>query len=195
MKRNIKAYAILAIICIFSMVLSINVYADEVEKNNVNINIMSEKSTYSPIIDCDVKVSYSNKNLYNNEQFLSYHIYDSSNNLLSYEGARIPIKLNEEMKFNIDLSKYINLKSNKEAHIVFDIIDQKQAYWMSTNNNIQLKTENIKYEKNEFKRITNMYKTQFLGNKGIAFLNIIPWICIVLFLIRRKIKMKNKKFE
>lgn len=191
MKRNIKACTILVIMSMFFIVLPIKSYADEATKSNVNISVVSEKNTYSPTIDCDVKVSYSDENLYNNGQFLSYHIYDSSNNLLSSEGARIPIILNDEMKFKIDLSNYFNLKSANEAHIVFDIVDQNQAYWMSTNNNIELKTEEIKYEKNEFKRITNMYKTQFLGNKKIVFLNAVPWICIIIFFIKRRNKSKE----
>lgn len=188
MKKSIKVHTLLAIISIFSIVFPIDAYADEATKSNVNISIMSEKNTYSPTIDCEVKVSYEDEKLYNNGQFLSYHIYDSSNKLLNLEGARIPITLNEKMDFKIDLNNYIDLKSINEAHIVFDIVDQNQAYWMSTNNNIELKSEDIKYEKDEFKRITNMYKTQFGGNKIVVLLNIIPWLLAIIFLVKRRNK-------
>ena len=159
-------------------------------KKQVEIFILSEKNIYAKQANVRLYVKSNKENLLNQDCFISYHIYDEEKNELLWEGERIPLITDNSKECYVDLT--INLNQYKEIlkkeklYIKFDIVDQKEAYWMSSNPEITLVGETITYEHNEIKRILNNYKDVIRKQPITLCANLLVAVGIVGLIIRKK---------
>jgi hypothetical protein len=198
MKRYFSATILLLIF--FVMVLVIPVSASE--KAGATIKLLSENKVFSPRFETEIKIEFLDKNLYNKDVFVSYHVYDEKNNELLFEGLRLPIKVDEsynaKVKFSFDLSKAINIDSSQGIDlkkydylkIKFDMVDQKNIYWFSLNKNIKFNTCEVVYENKFFKKFGYVYQKAIEKHPIIFIVNLV--VCLgVIYLIFRSIKKYN----
>lgn len=200
MKRYITV-VILIILTQFGTIMNMTVNAQN--SDDAIIRVISDDKVFSSNFQTEIEIQFLNKNLYNKDVYVSYHIYDKYDKELLFEGLRLPIKIDEyykaRVKFNFDLSKPINIdstevidyKKNDYLKIKFDMVDQHNIYWYRTNKDIKFNSCEVVYESNFIKKFTNMYKN-ILVEEPISFsVNMIFCIASVYFLLR----VKNKYYS
>ena len=78
--------------------------------------------------------------------YLSYHIYDASNDdIIQYENQRIKINLNEkgEMISAIAVDLKEIFRNTENVVLRYDIVDQGKLYWFADNEEICFSTTSI----------------------------------------------------
>lgn len=175
-----------ALLIFFSVLMFIHtsVFADS--NNDVIINVTSAKETYSVQFNVDLKIQFINKELYNEKIYLAYHLYDRNNNELLWEGQRFPIRLNDngvgEVNINADLSTGLKPLKAEYALIKFDLVDEKNTYWFSTNPEVKMMTDDIVYTDDYMKKFISSLISPVAENPFTFGVNIIFFLlCIFLF--------------
>ncbi len=172
MKTKIR----LGMLIFFVLLLGFNKVKAE---NNFDVQIIpiTESEVYNKDFESEVEIIFSNENLYNEQVYLSYHIFNQNNELLVPENQRVPINLDSNgksrVKLNITLNDIKELKNEKILYITYDLVDEKNQYWFSTDKDIRFDTFSILYEYNNLKRIQMSLKLEILNNPIIFVINIL----------------------
>lgn len=152
---------------------------DEVD---AEIKVVGNKREYSYTFDTKVEVLFHDIDLYHENLFLSYHVYDVNGALVEYENQRIPINMETDSfscPLNIDLS-VLSDGSNTEKYVVkFDIIDVQNAYWYS-DADLYLKTDMIYVEQDALKAFCSGILGPIQQHPYVFFVN---FICLLAFVI------------
>lgn len=186
MNKLMKIFLILFVSMIISQKVSANSPAD------VSIQVNSTKEVYSRQFEADLIVKFKENKLYNDKVYLSYHVYDKEGNEILWEGKRYPLALNAkgnyEVNINIDLLSDLSndLKDIKMAHIKFDLVDEKNVYWFSTNNNLVITSEQIVYEDNFLKEFSNTLISSISASPIIFIINAIVLIIFIVGYLKIK---------
>lgn len=187
----------LAIILVMLVISSFSDIRASEKSNEIEISVLSNQEYYQPNMEVQVQVKFNNHDKYNDQVYLSYHIYDHEEKELVWEGERLPIQLNEDftakVNLDIDLTKYVDINKNKVVYVKFDLVDQKNVYWLSDNEEEDSQLPIIKYEKNEFKEYLEIYISAVTENTIIFILNSATFIVTIYFVYRISIKQKRHK--
>mgnify|MGYP003277017185 CR=1 FL=1 len=162
--------------------------------NEYDVIIQTEtKKLYTKEAQVVVKIIANNKDIINENTYLSYHVYDNEGEVVLFENKRVPINIDKTGKIMQNLSIDLKSISNKEikngAIIKFDIVDEKKSYWFSRNNSIRFDASVIKFENNYLKRIYMEMQQEIARNKIIFSINLL--CCIVLAIGICEIKKRH----
>lgn len=187
----------LAIILVMLVISSFSDIRASEKSNEIEISVLSNQEYYQPNMEVEVQVKFNNHDKYNDQVYLSYHIYDNEEKELVWEGERLPIQLDEEfigkVNLNIDLTKYVDIDKNEVVYVKFDLVDEKNVYWLSDNKEEDSQLPIIKYEKNKFKEYLNIYTSAFTEHTIIFILNFATFIGAIYFIYRIGVKRKAHK--
>lgn len=158
--------------------------------DDVTMKVTSSKEEYRKELTVDLTVQYINQNLYNNRSFISYHVYDKEDNELLWEGKRLPFSIDKEgiakLKVDIDLKTEVDSFDVNFLKISFDIIDEKNEYWYSTNTDINLSSDTIFVDLGLAKRFTGTLSSAFFETPVIFGINLLCFILFFCLLLRLK---------
>lgn len=179
--------------CLLSLFLSssVRVYAQEKSEEKEDISITLEGYSgkewlYNYSYDAIVKVKFYNMKLYSGDMCLSYHIYriDDLKNAIVFENKRTKIELdkNNEAIINVPLELKSLSKNNKvdELLVQFDIVDQKNNYWVNLNDNIRVTHTDIKYQ---YDLMKGSYHVLTEGIKNAPFIFTINIVISISFIV------------
>lgn len=175
---------------IFLCVICSNHFSFAAESNSpdARIAVINNEKQYSSQFKATVQALFLKDNLYNSQVYLSYHVYDTSNNLIKFEGERLALKLISNnlyyAEFNIDLGELTSNIDNLK--LTFDLVDEKNAYWYSANKGIVLLTDSIEYEHNLLKKGQTVLLQKIQGNKLLFFLGVLFYLVMAILLVVMK---------
>lgn len=183
-KLSIKVLLLVLITLCFNNMVTAN------SSQDVFLKVTSKKEEFRNSFTAKVTIEYSDKNLYNNQNYISYHVYDKENNELLWEGKRLPFEIDKEGKatqqVEIDLKSEISSKDLSFARITFDIVDEKNEYWYSTNPNINFSSDAIIVDQDIKKRFTGTLSSAIFETPVIFGMNFLCFILFICLLIRLK---------
>ncbi|WP_053372211.1 hypothetical protein [Paenibacillus sp. FJAT-27812] len=182
----------IAFFIIFGLVSFYFVNVSAETTNDVSITVNSEKEQYAKNLNVDLSINFNKKDLYNEKVFLSYHLYDKNNQELSWEGQRFPITINENGISNVNMS--IDLMSSKGsitdyAIVRFDLVDEKNVYWFSTNPEIKMTVDEIVFKNNYYKKMVSTIKKTITTSPITFSLNVLFFIVFIILIY--KIRMSQ----
>lgn len=186
MKKKIILYMNLVLL-LFLLPLHVKAAQDA----DVVITNMSYEEEFSEKFESEVKVCFLNKELYNDNVFLSYHIFDASgNDLLQYENQRIKIRLDDkgEMKCTVAIDLEEILKDSDAVIVRYDIVDQSNLYWFADNSEMGFSTIDIKCRIDRSSANLRTLKNGVMSHPvifAINFIMAIVMIIVVLFVKRK----------
>ncbi|MFF2018159.1 hypothetical protein [Paenibacillus sp. NPDC058177] len=156
--------------------------------NNVTIEVNSRLKQHSPQFKTNVRISFSNIKLYNDRVLLSYHVYDSRDAKILWEGARVPFTIDNSGKgsltVDINLNSLLPADKLKYAKLKFDFVDENNAYWFSRNNDILLKSDTIILDQSLSSKFIGTL-TGVLEDSPISFsINVIIFLLAIYSLVR-----------
>lgn len=129
-----KVLAILAVLLMWSIPAVIEATAD------TDVTIEAGELVHSESgLTTDVMVHFDDLALYHEQVYLSYHIYDENGAVLVFENQRIPFAPEEDGRACVTVN--VNHNSGQPAQIRFDLVDERNAFWFSTNTEIAFQTE------------------------------------------------------
>ena len=159
-------------------------------ENDVEIKVLSGREQFTSSFDFTVNIKYLNQELYNEKNFLSFHFYDVNGNEILWEGERIPFNLENDgetmVSFSLNLNDYPIVKDLKSGYLQFDIIDEKNAYWFSTSNEIRFFADKINYDESFLKQFVVTLKSAITDKPAIFLINSVCLAVFIFFLIRLK---------
>lgn len=193
--RKFKKKIILFIICMFTVIRPYIAYSENGQI--VDIETTSDTVFYDPNIQTNIKIKISNPDIINDKCYLSYHIFDENNNQILWEGDRKKIDLDKNGEFSsgvdIDLSEKFASKKYNKVRITFDIVDESNSFWFSTNPDIKLNSGDIIYEDNFSKRFIKIYDVALKERPVILLINLI--VFVIFLVIANKMYKFNRSVQ
>lgn len=171
-------------------------YARAVQDADVVITNMSYEEEFSEKFESEVTVCFLNKDLYNDDVFLSYHVFDASgNDLLQYENQRIKIRLDDkgEMKCTIAIDLEEVLRDTDTVIVRYDIVDQSNLYWFADNSEISLSTIDIKCRIDRSSATIRTLKSGVMSHPIIFAINFVVAIVMVIVLVYMRRKSRGNR--
>lgn len=203
MKRRYKInmHFLIGIIILTAVFLSVNcIVADGIEKSvDVEIQVSDEVKYTDVGVDVPVDIFFNNISYFNDQVYLSYHIFDTDGNPVISENERIKIDINDAGHYRtvlrIDLSMAESIELRENLCLNFDIVDEKNAYWFSTKEDLVFQTVTIGFNKTMQQKLVEEIRNSkliFLGNI-LCFIG----VCIAVgwFYIKAKPEKTSKKDE
>lgn len=140
-----------------------------------------------------VNIHFNNTVLINQNLKLSYHIYDTYGDLMYYEGTRVPIEINGN-----NASVYIDVQipyeeQKTDMRICFDIIDEQNLYWYSTDHSILFESDILDYGYNPWAFTLGLYRDIFTQQTVQLIFNLIFWGLTIWFIIYWKKRERKRK--
>jgi len=177
----LKKSSILGIFIILNLSFLVQAESDN------EISILSNTQTiYERQTELSVDLFFSDLSYYNDQCYLSYHVWDADHNMLQYENARIPIKLDKNGEGNIAVQVNLSGLKGKCFYITFDIVDEKNQFWFSDNSNIEMNSVEVECVLNGIKRIVVLVNNEVKSSPIIFGIN---FLCFVVsFFMLYKIK-------
>nr|WP_315023654.1 hypothetical protein [uncultured Aminipila sp.] len=154
-----------------------------------NVDLLHSK------INALLSVNFSSNELYNENVFISYHVYDMKQNEILFEGERLPIPPPKNktsiINFTSDLKKYPELKKYEKYEIKFDVVDQKNLYWFSLNPNLVFKTDSISFNSDFAKKIVITFTSSIKKSPIIFSINLCFLILSIVLYFYIKKRLTN----
>lgn len=118
------------------------------EENDVALTSDMDAEQSTDIISGNVAITFNNMDLYNENIKFSYHIYDDAGKDLAFENERIPVMLEGNsvvVPFAFNKKEVISVAELKKFKIVFDLVDEQNVFWFSSNTNVKFATCEVLY--------------------------------------------------
>ncbi|MFD1179402.1 hypothetical protein ACFQ3W_24335 [Paenibacillus puldeungensis] len=114
---------------------------------DVRIAVINKEEQSLPSFTTTVQALFINESLYNDQVYLSYHVIDDENNMLLFEGERVPLKNIDNNLYYAEMNVNLgNISVNKNhLKVSFDLIDEKNAFWFSRNPKVSISSDYIEY--------------------------------------------------
>lgn len=188
-RRN--KYIIVYYIALFCLFFANNVGCNAQELVGEKVQIHSSYSNiYLPNTIITVGIDFSQYSAYNDNMYLSYHIYDkNSEECLLYDNERKLIVKSDnrnvvEMEMNIKIPKEL---SSKELYIVYDVLDLNAGCWLSQQDRTIVSDETY-YNKSVAKGMLQQLQREIFSNLVIFCVNVVVFVgCIIaIYIIKKK---------
>lgn len=183
---------LIALLFLFVLVVRYDIVCSASERKTECIKISASYSNiYSRDTTLDLGIDFSNYNDYNNNLYISYHIYDAqSGDCVLYDNERrlIDKKSNQSkilVSMDIKIPKELR---NKKLYITYDILDLNSETWLSQKEGL-LEADVTNYEKNMGKSIRQKLKGEIYSRPVIFCINIVVFVGMLLLIVI----IKNKK--
>lgn len=139
--HRIVLYVILSVVIIL-----LGNYKVTLAQNEEEVKVVVNKNNeYDLNFDVEIEIVFKNKELYNENVFLSYHIYNEEGKDVQYENIRVPFSIDQngeaKVKLPVDLSGLSKSVRNKKMIVKYDLVDQNNVYWFSSNTVINFETD------------------------------------------------------
>lgn len=174
------------------MTLMMPLYASASDAPAVSVTVLGSRDVKSQVFTAKVRVCFNDMSLYNDNMFLSYHIYDTSDFHESsldgvFENERYPIVLDEnncaEFEIPIDCSQL----GYTDAYIQFDIVDTVNLYWLYLTGNGSFELDMIHSHNDPIGAVLGRYADAIVSRPFIFAINIIVLVsCIAALVVVRK---------
>ncbi|MEK3725863.1 hypothetical protein [Paenibacillus sp. FSL H8-0034] len=176
---------VLVTVLIMFVLLSVNsIVISANSSSDVNIVVNSQRVQYTTKLDVDLSIHFSKIELYNDGVYLAYHLYDINDKEILWEGKRTPISVNDKgisnVKLYVDISTGIQPMELNYSKVKFDLVDEKNVMWFSTNPEIGFSSDQIVYQNDFLKRSIGMLILSIIHSPIIFSVNA---VCFVLFII------------
>lgn len=176
-KRIRKFFCVSAVILGIANFGSVLAMAAEAA-SDVSIQLVGEPCIEDSGMTVSVQVSFEDMSFYNDKVYLSYHILDEEGQAVITENERIKIDMEQQtiqqLELEIDLSNAKSITGDDRLVIEFDIVDEKNAFWFSTNESMNFATikvsshrtigQKLLYEMSESKVIFGLNALVFVGS-------------------------------
>lgn len=148
--RKGKAFRLAVVtVCAAAVFCSLAISALAAVESQVTVTVGATDYSDTQFI-VDVTVSYADMSLYNENVYLSYHIYGKNGELLVFENERMPMENLGDGQFwrtvCIDVTSIPELEGVEAADILFDLVDEKNVYWFSQNSGITFQSNLLEYD-------------------------------------------------
>ncbi|MNW42342.1 hypothetical protein D3C74_195090 [compost metagenome] len=187
-----KKLYLITIIVVFMLTQNM-VSAEQQNDVQISLNSNSQSNQFTKQFSVDVNVEFLNKELYNSQVYLSYHVYDRNDKELLWEGKRSSINVdklgqNGHGTVNVDLTSIPDSKDLKYAKIKIDLVDEKNVYWFSKNTKLNMYSESILYQKSFFGKAINNLKVAYNRDIIIFTINLVTFVIflVVFWWVRKK---------
>lgn len=174
----------------FFVLTSLNSHVWAESGEEVTIHVDSRLKQHSSHFPADITVTFSDKQLLNEKVFLSYHIYDANDKEILWEGSRIPLVMNDlgtaVLTVDLDLNLVLPAESLHYIKLVFDIVDEKNAYWFSQNKNIHFVTDQIVVDQSLSNKFVGTINSVVMDTPIIFAVNFVFFMVSIYFLLRIK---------
>ena len=177
-------------------------------ESTVGVKILSGTQTYTHEgFTVPVTIEFVDAQLYNEDVYFSYHVLAEDGSILRYENERIPLSLENgktTIELNVQCLAIPELESVDTAQIQFDLVDQKNVYWLRDRGLIEEKPilfERSKLQGNEvYKQDSSLKQSDKAASEQISIaLNGIVWLAIVIGIVycyrRRKCNNRKCKYD
>lgn len=185
-----KLFLTAILFCLLLLSVGTFIYANEAR--GVRILVISEAEQYTNQFDAQLKIIFTNDDLYNDKVKLSYHVYNEQGKEILWEGQRVFFLVNEDgvatQDISIDLNKYPETSQMEKARIKFDLIDEKNGYWFSTSPVVSFSSDEIWYENNFQKKFFGTLKSAVADRPIIFIINVVLFFLFIYTLIQIKRK-------
>lgn len=156
------------------------------ESSDVEIRLVEDAQFSDTGIGVVLEICFNDLSYYNEQTYLSYHIFDYEGNTVIGENERTKINLDEEQKqrisLQIDMNEAKSLVSDDNLFVTFDIVDEKNAYWFSDYEKMDFRTEKIDFHQSIMQKVID----EIRNSKLIFAINVLVFICfcVVVFALR-----------
>ncbi|MGN0247476.1 MAG: hypothetical protein ACI4DK_16115 [Lachnospiraceae bacterium] len=179
-------------ICIIAIVLlfpNSGLQVDAESKADVLITV--DQDTIYSDANINVNIIFNDVSFYNENLYLGYHVYDEKDERILYESPRYLITIDEQGVCNQNVAMSIGdlKKQYSELKYEFDIVDENQMYWFSTNDDIQMETQQVRCMLKGWERFISRLKIEIESSPVILCINI---IFVLLFFVACLVIRKNK---
>lgn len=131
-------------ILIFFCILWKSPETGKAEKNRgaVTIEVMQTQS-WKLRYTAQIKVHFSAQSLYNENIYLSYHVYDEQGHDIQFENHREPFQIDEQGTASIELDVDVSeiAKKNQQLTVQYDLVDEENLFWFSDCTQIDLRAD------------------------------------------------------
>lgn len=187
-KKNLLRISLVLLLFLFPL------HAKAAQDADVVITNMSYEEEFSEKFESKVKICFLNQELYNDNVFLSYHIFDTvGNDLLQYENQRIKIRLDDkgEMECTVAIDLKDILKDSDAVIVRYDIVDQSNLYWFAANSEIDFSTIDIKCRIDQSSANLRILKNGVTSHPIIFAINLIVAIATIVVVLYVKYTYYN----
>ncbi|MDR2409052.1 MAG: hypothetical protein LBE13_13190 [Bacteroidales bacterium] len=176
-------FKILSLVIFIFLLFDVDSILAEDSMNAVEIQIINNDKIDSQKFNVIVKVHFYDISLYNDEIYLSYHIYDLSGIVAKFENERYRITLDKNNDF---IQNVVIDNIDVPCIIKFDIVDQKNIFWFLDNENIEKKFAEIKRENNMLMMALNNILSSIKEDIFLFLVNLSFFIMTVIILLSIK---------
>lgn len=160
------------------------------KQNQEVLIIVDETKAYDYKYTANIQILFSNKKLYNENVFLSYHVYNKDGADIQYENNRVPFTIDESGKAKVELSVNLSTlsKSNKNGELIikYDLVDEKNVYWFSNNFEISFITDITSVEYKPLINIYNKLCVEIKEHYIIFAVNVIISVFSITYILKLK---------
>ena len=159
------------------------------------VTITAEGSTtqVTKTFSVPLTIDFQDENLYHEQVYLSYHLYDGEGNEIRFECDRLPIPAPEgtlsHMTVAINLGKYEETAQQQMVKVQFDIVDERNAFWYANTGALSLNADTITFENSLLKRMYLVPLQAIQKHPVIFAVNIAVLIGFVYFIFAARKKL------
>lgn len=191
-KRIRKFFCVSAVILGIANFGSVLAMAAEAA-SDVSIQLVGEPCIEDSGMTVSVQVSFEDMSFYNDKVYLSYHILDEEGQAVITENERIKIDMEQQtiqqLELEIDLSNAKSITGDDRLVIEFDIVDEKNAFWFSTNESMNFATIKV----SSHRTIGQKLLYEMSESKVIFGLNALVFVTSAVVAVYKKLKVKGAR--
>jgi len=157
---------------------------------------VDQQDFYAQQIRCELTVQYVSLAVYDPNIKAAYHVYGEDGTLLLFEGERQNAIADEKgisrLIYDIDVSESLKQNDGKKLKIVFDLIDETNALWLSENPHINIQADAVYVEPNGLKEALRIINAAMKKQTFAFVANILVFVCFVIvggYIIKNKKKI------
>lgn len=170
---------------------TISVYAAE-PTPDVSIQLCETPQVGDAEIAATVLIKFSEMDLYNDNIYLSYHIYDAGGDAIINENQRVKIDLDNQgtqrLELTINYSEAKAITKDDRLVVIFDIVDEKNAFWFSDKDSIVFSSAKI----DTHRTVAEKLLAEIGESKVIFGINItVSVICIIAVIFQYRKYKRN----
>lgn len=160
-------------------------------KQNQEILItVDETNAYDFKYTANIQILFSNIELYNENVFLSYHVYNKDGVDIKYENNRVPFTIDKsgkaKVELTVDLSTLRNNNKNEKLIIKYDLVDEKNVFWFSNKTKINFITDITSVEYKPLINIYNKLCSELRGHYIIFVVNVLFFVISICYILKLK---------
>lgn len=169
----------------------ISVYAAE-PTTDVSVQLSETPQVGDAEITAMVLIKFNDENLYNDNVYLSYHIFDTAGNAVINENQRVKIDLDNQgtqmLELTINYTEAKAISKDDRLVVIFDIVDEKNAFWFSDKDSIVFSSAKIDTHRTVAERLL----MEIEESKVIFGINItVSVICIIAIIFQYRKYKRN----